>query len=553
MRPWSFAEIEVWSFCNMDKKRIMHIAVTAASALFLAFAVFTVLRFIISLGWADYHSDCADTMLWAKAGIDAGQIVSSDYKYAALLPFGGNLLFEPFVRAYGLSMNAQIMAMCLFLCLFTMAMVFFFRSFGYRLHVAFAGTAVFLLSMCASKKLREIWWQHILYYSLGIIFFLLIATAINHAIRALKKTGGYKKPLTWVPVGLGVLATFFAAANGMQIILLSVFPVMAALIGGIYLDGRSFVTKKNAPEYICMGAVSLATVFGIIALIVVSHGVSAGYQTAYSRYSDMKEWTDNLLKFPNQWFSLLGIEVKGTEDLISGVSILIMIKLAFAIMLLIMPLVLLIRYKKLESDNLKYMTVAHFAMSAFVIFGYIFGKLSAANWRLIPVYSTALITCFMYIVERLKKLPRLAVPAGLVVLTFSIIGSACVYSLKADDLEKNENYKLAQFLTEKGLTKGYATFWHSAVVTVFSNGQTHVVSVNVDDKGVEPYYYQNEYAWFEDVPGQENYFLMLSKSEDSKVMTSGWAQIVMKAKEVYEQGGFYIYVFDKNLPFNDKK
>jgi len=490
-------------------------------------------------------------MYWAKASVDAGKLVNEDFKYAALLPFGGNLIFQPFVAMFGLSMATQIASMCVFTVLLMVGLVLFFRSFGYSMNFAYIGTALFFICMSASVKLREIMWQHIIYYSLGILLFLYLTAAVNYAMKAVDEAENIKNVKMWVTIILTFIVGFLCGGNGMQIILLSMFPVIMGVAGRVYLKNTSMGFKENKSIYIMLAVLACATVVGLIGLKVVSHGVTAGYQNAYSTYSDMDNWADNLLKFPNQWYSLLGVDIKGGEPLISLASVMVMLRIFYGLVLLIMPFVLLFRYNHLESDSLKFMVIAHLGMSAFVLFGYIFGKLSAANWRLTPVYATAFLTCFMYAKERIGSLAKLAYPLLAMIMGFSIVVLVDVYAIPSNSKEDNVNYKLAQTLKEHELTKGYATFWHAGSVTVFSDGYTQSVSVTIDDKGVSPYYYQNERVWFEDVDGQDKYYLILSKGELSTIEKSAskWPDVLSGAIEIIECEGYKIYVFDSNLPF----
>ena len=68
-------------------------------------------------------SDCADSLRWAEATLKSGRLISDNFKYAALLPFGGNLIFLPFVALYGFSMKAQICGLVVFILLYCKLLV----------------------------------------------------------------------------------------------------------------------------------------------------------------------------------------------------------------------------------------------------------------------------------------------------------------------------------------------------------------------------------------------------------------------------------------------
>ena len=76
--------------------------------LILVFGVGAVLFYI--LGPSKYYltSDSTDSMRWALASLESGKLISDNFKYAAILPFGGNLLLLPFIAVFGYSIKAQI-------------------------------------------------------------------------------------------------------------------------------------------------------------------------------------------------------------------------------------------------------------------------------------------------------------------------------------------------------------------------------------------------------------------------------------------------------------
>ena len=75
--------------------------------LILALGVGLVLYYIIWPAAGYMTSDCTDSLRWAEATYESGQLVSDNFYYAAILPLGGNLLFLPFVALFGYSQAAQ--------------------------------------------------------------------------------------------------------------------------------------------------------------------------------------------------------------------------------------------------------------------------------------------------------------------------------------------------------------------------------------------------------------------------------------------------------------
>ena len=132
-----------------------------------------VLYYIIFISKGFYHGDCSDTIMWAEAMVEGNTLMNPDFRYAALLPFGGNLIMAPFVAIFGYGMKAQIIGMVIFALLFTFTVTFFCKSANLNYSWCSITTAFVLLILCSSEKLREIFWCHIIYYSLGVFFLLL--------------------------------------------------------------------------------------------------------------------------------------------------------------------------------------------------------------------------------------------------------------------------------------------------------------------------------------------------------------------------------------------
>lgn len=99
--------------------------------------------------------------------------MNSDFYYACLLPFGGQLLMVPFVAIFGVSMTAQLCGMVLFAICFGLALAFLLRSMNFSYKWSVFGVSALFLIVSISEKLREIFWCHIIYYSLGLLFVMV--------------------------------------------------------------------------------------------------------------------------------------------------------------------------------------------------------------------------------------------------------------------------------------------------------------------------------------------------------------------------------------------
>ena len=76
--------------------------------------LYTVLYYIIGPSEGYLHSDCTDSLFWALATYESGEVVSPDFHYAAILPFGASVWYIPLISLFGVSMKTQIIGMVIF-------------------------------------------------------------------------------------------------------------------------------------------------------------------------------------------------------------------------------------------------------------------------------------------------------------------------------------------------------------------------------------------------------------------------------------------------------
>jgi len=455
--------------------------------LILAVGLGAVLYYI--LGASKYYmtSDSVDSLYWAQASFESGKLISSNFNYAAILPFGGNLLFYPFIAAFGFGIKAQLAGLAVFAVVLAAAMYYMATGIGLGRYASAGLVSVTFLIMSSSAKLREIMWEHVFYYNLGILFFcigiglisrilsykhdesrdissknsknkrlgiliftvatlvsivaallgtssvisfyIVLATIVLAAmiyiitVKLLKKDVKYAAQM----LRIGALALFsvLAATDGLQTLICFSLPVFAGIFLERFFDTETpIISRKN----ICSFAVSLIVLafsgLGFVLIDHISGGITAGYADAYSSYSQTSKWSDNFLGFFENWFSLAGASTNGGEAFVSADSIITMLRIAGAIILLVFPIIMLFFYKKIRSRMIKITLFAHFAVSAFILFAVTFGQLGGADWRLTPMLGTSVITAFVCAVELIRQRKGLAIRIGTCLLCLLILLSA---------------------------------------------------------------------------------------------------------------------------------
>ena len=518
------------------------------SFVFLGWAFGAVLYYILFPAAGYFHSDCTDTLYWANASYEAGRLISGDFWYAALLPVGGNLLMLPFIPFFGVSMTTHTIGMVLFAVLFTGALWFLFRSLRFSINWSANATAVILLLLSGSDKLREMFWGHVIYYSLGLIL-LIVGLGLICRMWTAQKQQGKNKPLVF-SILLGVTGVA-AAMSGARILTLVPLPLFGAVAAEWLLDRKTpLLCKQNIPVYRIACILAGATVLGLALLAFFRGGVTAGYADAYSAYSSMNEWADNALRFPEHWFSLLGVDAQDGDSLFSAASVINILRVLCGLLLLIVPAAAAFFYHKIQNRGTRLLLWCHWLVSGFILFGYICGGLSAANWRLTPMMATGILAalgCFRCWAEQMER-PRVPYLLAASLVMLSLVNFYAIITMPPDYGRDNKLHVLSQELEKQDLTYGYATFWNSQSITVLSDSRVRARGVTVDNNGVSPYRYQSSSAWYRDQPGVSQYFLLLSEQEYQTVANSAAGSgLLERAEREFAILSYHVLVYPENI------
>lgn len=545
--------------------KLLRIVKAAAPWLAMAPGLFLILYYIIGPAEGYMTSDCTDSLRWAQATLESGKLISDSFAYAAILPFGGNLLFLPFVAMFGYSTTAQICGLVVFALLFAAALYYLVRGMGQSRLVSGGFVSVVMLILSSSGKLREIMWEHVFYYNLGLLFFCF---GFGLALRILRQ-GGLRegiengKTMDWVRLVVICVFSLVAATDGLQTLVCFTLPLVVGIFAERFLDADTKLTsRRNLHTLALLGLVGILSVIGYLMIDYVAGGVTAGYADAYSAYSAMTSWTNNFLGFFYNWFTLMGVSIAEGTPLVSTESIFAMVRIFGAIMLLVIPVILACRYNKIQSDALRAVLIGHFAVTAFILFAVTFGKLGGANWRLVPMLGTSVMASFLGAVELIRQ-KKAAARVGVLLLALLIL-LACVSALEiakmpADYGEENSWHTVAEELEERDLKYGYANFWWAEIVTMLSGGEVEVANLYPGQRSPTKYHYQQPGDSYDD-KDTDRYFLLLTEAENKEMAV--WLERQRMAgkiteeftieSEPYNLRGYvgevmYVYVFPENI------
>ncbi|MBR2869482.1 MAG: hypothetical protein IKB88_10545 [Clostridia bacterium] len=518
-----------------------------AAAFFAFAAIGSVLWYILCPSAAFFHSDCSDTIFWAQASYDGKTLFNPEFGYAAILPFGGTLIMWPLVALFGVSMTTHRLGMVIFSLIFFGGIYLLSKALKFSQSLSLTTVGLTALILCSSEKMREIFYEHVIYYSISVAIICVLLALYVHFTENFSSYG--KKRM--IPVCLLIYAfTFMSALDGTQVISCAVLPVVFAAGCEVLFSKEKLFSKSNIPAYSFCGLVMFASIIGLAALKVQTANLGVGYAEAYSNYSDMGEWLNNFLKLPTQWFELFGVDAAYGMNIFSPESIINLIRIAAALILGIAPVAALIFIGRLDRPS-KLLVYTHFGMTAVIMFGYIFGLLSAANWRLSPIICTAILVCVAGIRAMNPHIVLKRVSAGImcVMILLCAVNLKTVTDMPANGVENNHYYPVIQYLKSQGLEYGFSTFWHSQTITVLSDSEVRIANTDINENGVTPCAFQTNKKWFEEQEGVDRYFLLCTLNELATLMqTDDWHYFIDGPIEQLEFDGYVIFVFD-NLSF----
>ena len=526
----------------------------------LAIAVFILLYYITGPSIGYIHSDCTDSLLWALASEQTGAVLAEDFHYAALLPFGSPIWTVPILSVFGFSVTAYKLSMSVFAVLFALSAFSLFRAMRFKPISSSLSTFGLCLLLSGSPKLREIMWEHTIYYSIGILLTMLLLNLCLRLfpyLKAWELRRGDRKNYVWFIIfaTLLLLLCIGCGLNGMQILIITVVPVLGAFMVQTLSDNHTrLFSRKATKHYIICGILLVGTVIGLLLLRVFTKGgaIIAGYEEAYSTWSSPSTWAQNAEIILGQYLSLFGIPQDIQQPLFSLESICIILQLGGALLTLICPILLAFRYHSLQHTSSKTIMWTHFLVSAVILFGMICGALSSAEWRLTPMLGTALLATIVYIREMFAGTivcKRIAALIAAVLVSVSVLHSITILKMPYEYGKDREHAVIAQMLEEKGYDYGYATFWNCHITRLLSDDAVTVLPIEIINEDLHIYRHQLRDAWLQE-RNDEDCFLLLDRLEYAGLRDSQyWEEVLapLPLIDTIEHGNFIVLVFQGNV------
>lgn len=477
---------------------------------------------------AEFHADCADTLYWAKASLDSGSLFNEQFHYACLLPFGGQLIFLPFLKIFGTTMLAYRLSMTTFALLFAVALWFFLRQMGMNRKWTMLSYSGLLGTIMMSAKLRELFLGHIIYYSLGILFLFIGLGCVFRVLRT-----DSKKVYCFL-----VIFTILASTNGLQAVIIYGLPVMGGLFLVLYFHPGPFFRPEHNIYFKPLYGVGCGTAVGLLLGGMLKKGYTQNYADAYANFSNMDQWKTHISTLLEHWSSLLGVDIYEGIPFASFDGIVAALHLVYAILLAVLPVVALFYYRQMKNTGEKIMLFVHWSVTALILFAYIFGGIGTVSWRLSPIVCTSfissMIVCKFWYQNKRKRYGFTLIVGLCIMLMVNCLG---IIRLPKTNVMEG----VIHSLEKKDLKQGYATFWNAAPVHILSDSKVVTYSVDLDESGmVQKPEYQSNDKNYEESQYKQKYFLLVTKEEDLRLQQS----YKEKATNCYTYGQYVIYIFE---------
>ncbi len=523
---------------------------TTFSYFILALAFIAVLYYMLGPSEGYLHSDCVDTMTWAQGSIESGRFYSTTFCYPYLLPFGATFLFFPFVKIFGFSMFAYRLSMLVFLFVFTAALYFMLRGMKWSKELCMVTIALEFMLLSSSQKLRELFWEHIIHYSLGaMIAFGLLALVFLFLIRYSKNDFSFNKnKKVIIPALCFALWTFLSASDGLTALTLSVIPIIGALFITAVLDekGKLF-SKSNKGLFIALGIIIAATLVGLLVFGIVSSSVETTYESKYTSIVANTEWSNNMLKFLPHWTSLMGADYEVGQSITKPANVFAAVKMAGSLVLFFVPVFALFIYNKLNRHE-KIFLLFHWFMTGFILYGFVFGNLSDVNWRLSPIVCSSAIVnvCVWKYLWSGSTAKRMTVLLSSLIILSAVITAGQIVAMPANYGRDDDHHKAVELLERNGLDYGYATYWNANILTLLSDNKVKVREIYMPEGNYTKGWLNLDLNWYEDVPSQDKYFVLLTREEYN------WAEdrnhpILENTSNIIEEGNWVVLVKNENI------
>jgi hypothetical protein len=496
----------------------------------LVFYSFFTFKFLLS-------TDAATKILLANEVLNRGELLIRGWAYVNndVWIFLNHIFLVPLIRLFGLNYLSYALNNVLFYCFYGLSIYFFVRrlTISTPLKILMAILAVSSLGHCYAIFL----FGEIAYITSYIFIFLWLGL-VNRVVHS------DESELKKYYLSLFVLLSFFTIHNPQRALIYNLLPILSVGMSLYFMDPA----QKDRYLRLCLVGLAsfVCSVVFYYAVIIKDLTIIKGANNL--SFANYESFLNNLNIF---FLGLLDVYNLVDESQFSPFSFPGIIRLAsFCFFFLIVYSFIKIpkRFDRENSDDLTALLL--FGYYLFVnLFLYLFTVPLAQDQTTFRYLYPAVILSFVIMVLCLNHLRwnRQMKTAILVVLVLflSVINYAR-YVRPGLLKEVNPHEHLGEYLSENGLTYGFASYWHSYVTSVFAENDALVAPISLSS--FLPMTWLSSESWYSNY-GVDESFIVFTNGEYNSYYDSIIKKIGRKPVRVDQLDDFKIAVFDKNIAY----
>lgn len=467
--------------------------------------------------------DYLEDIYWSEALLKSGKLISNDFTYYYMIPFGANIIMAPFVALLGPCMLANQIGMIVFLVIYLVAIFTLARSLFKDFNKQCYFVAI--VSMFTFTYIGDQFWHHVIYYNLA---FVCSVGQIGCSINIFNK-----KNSTLNYIGL-IIWTIWGASNGLAIMALSSSALIISLFIYMMLQSKPFEYFKENKKIILISI--LSTIIGYVLNILATLNVKGIREEIKFVFDSAEAIVNNL--FHNLFVCYLEnfyVLSKGLS-LFSVTGIGIIICILFAILVATSIYFLIHNWKKSRNEE-KFVYINGIVISLICIAQ--FSMMKITNERFI--FNA---TLYMFIVLAINVVNYLEKRNNrILILTLLLCFMAAflfrgLRAYSANKIEKENKEEIISILEKEGLYYGFSE--ESTVWYTLSEGKIKAAGIKIvtdnpqNNRGNIPNDFYNK-------PDVNKFFVIITDEENNLIQDDSLTSIAIENKEI---NGYYIYVYD---------
>ena len=346
----------------------------------------------------------------------------------------------------------------------------------------------------------------------------------------------------------------FMCTSGVRNVQSVVIPLLGATVLTYFIDNhneglqdiRSSALRLVGRCGIIFGAACVG--IGIFVVLAFTTNYSAGV-IGNLHLTDVKLVSQKLGEFLSYFLNVFNVISGATLYSVDGILGLIGI-VCFAFIGILFPVLQFRKYKEESFGVRLFLTfsavhiVEIFVLAVFTTL-YTVPRYVLTAQMLLMFISAHYI--YKYVLPHVKPIRTLVVALLVVAFTFP---QAALHIVDAKDHKEmmDKQTDICDFLSENGLTYGFATYWHAGRYTVLSDGEVEINGIILGGDGsMRNYFWLNDMERYTEETHSGESFLMFARDENPIFYGSDAYNALGEPLRVLEYGDYVIYVYGYNV------